>query len=112
MRDGNDVISTVDLTMTEAALGARVGVPTLDGEVELEFKPVTQPGEIRVLRGKGLPVRQGFGRGDQRVLVNVAIPRHLSPDQRAILEDFERSAHDANYRADEGFFEKLRSAFR
>ena len=100
VRDGNDVISTVDLTMTEAALGARVSVPTLDGDVELEFKPGTQPGEIRVLRGKGLPVLQGFGRGDQRVLVNVAIPRQLSPDQRRILEEFEQSAHKGNYRAD------------
>ncbi len=112
VRDGNDVISTVDLTMTEAALGARVSVPTLDGDVELEFKPGTQPGEIHLLRGKGLPVLQGFGRGDQRVLVNVAIPRQLSPEQRRILEEFQRSAHKGNYRPDEGFFEKLRSAFR
>ncbi len=112
VRDGNDVVSTVDLTMTEAALGARVSVPTLDGDVELEFKPGTQPGEIHLLRGKGLPVLQGFGRGDQRVLVNVAIPRQLSPEQRRILEEFERSAHKGNYRPDEGFFEKLRSAFR
>ncbi|MDQ3867652.1 MAG: J domain-containing protein [Actinomycetota bacterium] len=112
VRDGHDVVSTVDLTMTEAALGARISVATLDGDVELEFKPGTQPGEIHVLRGKGLPVLQGFGRGDQRVLVNVAIPRQLSPEQRRILEEFERSAHKGNYRPDEGFFEKLRSAFR
>ncbi len=112
VRDGNDVISTIDLTMTEAALGTRIAVPTLDGDVELEFKPGTQPGEIRVLRGKGLPVLQGFGRGDQRVLVNVTIPRQLSAEQRRTLEEFERSAHEGNYRPDEGLFEKLRSAFR
>jgi molecular chaperone DnaJ len=112
VRDGNDVISTVDLTMTQAALGARVPVPTLDGQAELDFKPGTQPGEIHVLRGKGLPVLQGFGRGDQRVLVNVAIPRHLSEEQRRVLEEFERGARDENYRPDEGFFEKLRAAFR
>ena len=112
VRDGNDIISTVDLTMTQAALGARVTIPTLDGETELEFRPGTQPGEIRVLRGKGMPVLQGFGRGDQRVLVNVAVPRQLSPEQRRLLEEFERVEHDANYRDDEGFFEKLRAAFR
>jgi molecular chaperone DnaJ len=112
VRDGNDVISTVDLTMTQAALGARVPVPTLDGELELELKPGTQPGEIRVLRGKGMPVLQGFGRGDQRVLVNVVVPRHLSDEQRRLLEEFERSAHAGNYRADESFFEKVRAAFR
>jgi molecular chaperone DnaJ len=112
VRDGNDVISTVGLTMTQAALGATVTVPTLDGETELDLKPGTQPGEIHVLRGKGMPVLQGFGRGDQRVLVNVAIPRHLSDEQRRKLEEFERGASDENYRQDESFFEKLRAAFR
>jgi molecular chaperone DnaJ len=112
VRDGNDVISTVDLTMVQAALGTRVMVATLDGDVELEFKPGTQPGEIRTLRGKGMPVLQGFGRGDHRVLVNVAVPRHLSDEQRRLLAEFERTTHDQNYRDDEGFFEKLRAAFR
>jgi molecular chaperone DnaJ len=112
VRDGNDIVSTVDLTMIEAAIGARLEVPTLDGEVELEFKAGTQPGEIRVLRGRGMPVLQGFGRGDHRLLVNVAVPRNLTDDQRRLLEKFARSEHDANYKPDEGFFEKLRAAFR
>jgi molecular chaperone DnaJ len=112
VREGNDVFSSVTLTMTQAALGARVTIPTLDGETELEFKPGTQPGETRVLRGRGMPVLQGFGRGDQRVLVGVAIPRHLGDEQRRLLEEFETSAKDANYKADESLFEKLRAAFR
>jgi molecular chaperone DnaJ len=112
VRDGNDVISTVDLTMSEAALGAQTTVQTLDGDVELEFKPGTQPGEIRVLRGKGMPVLQGFGRGDHRLLVNVAVPRNLSDEQRRLLEEFARAEHEENYKAEEGFFEKLRAAFR
>jgi molecular chaperone DnaJ len=112
VRDGNDIVSTVDLTMTQAALGARVPVETLEGRVELQFEPGTQPGEIRTLRRRGMPVLQGFGRGDHRVLVNVAVPRRLTDEQRRLLEEFERGAHDGNYRADEGFFEKLRSAFR
>jgi molecular chaperone DnaJ len=112
VRDGDDIFSTVDLTITEAALGTTVTVPTLDGHVELEFEPGTQPGEIRVLRSRGMPVLQGFGRGDQRVLVNVAVPRRLSDEQRRLLEEFERSADDETYRADEGLFEKLKSVFR
>jgi molecular chaperone DnaJ len=112
VRDGNDIISTVDLTMSEAALGTEASVPTLDGDVDLEFKPGTQPGEIRVLRGKGMPVLQGFGRGDHRLLVNVAVPRNLSDEQRRLLEEFARAEHEANYKAEEGFFEKLRAAFR
>ncbi|MGE5433665.1 MAG: DnaJ C-terminal domain-containing protein, partial [Candidatus Doudnabacteria bacterium] len=102
----------VDLTITEAARGATVTVPTLDGETELEFPEGTQAGEIRVLRGRGMPVLQGFGRGDQRVLVNVAVPRRLNDEQRRLLEEFARSTDDETYSADEGFFEKLKSAFR
>ena len=112
VREGDDVFSTVDLTMTEAALGARVTIPTLDGETALEFEPGTQPGEVVVLRGRGMPVLQGFGRGEHRVLVNVAVPRQLTDEQRELLSQFERSAGEETYRADEGFFDKLKSAFR
>jgi molecular chaperone DnaJ len=89
-----------------------VTIPTLEGDVDLDFEPGTQPGEIRVLRGRGMPVLQGFGRGDQRVLVNVRVPRHLSDEQRRLLEEFDRQATEKTYKADEGFFEKLKSAFR
>jgi len=112
VRDGNDVVSTVDLTMVQAALGARVRVPTLDGETVLEFKRGTQPGATRILRGRGMPVLQGFGRGDHRLLVNVTVPQNLTDEQRRLLEEFSRSEHEGNYKPDEGFFEKLRAAFR
>src|SRR5205809_653051 len=112
VREGDDIFSTVDLTITEAALGATVTVPTLDGETELEFAEGTQAGEIRVLRGRGMPVLQGFGRGDQRVLVNVAVPRRLNDEQRRLLEEFARSTDEETYSVEEGFFGKLKSAFR
>jgi molecular chaperone DnaJ len=113
VREGNDIYSTVDLTLTQAALGTTVTIPTLEGELDLELAPGTQPGEIRVLRGRGMPVLQGFGRGDQRVLVNVLVPRHLSDEQRRLLEEFDAQSDEKTYRQDdEGFFDKLRSAFR
>jgi molecular chaperone DnaJ len=112
VRDHDDIISTVDLTMTQAALGATVAIPTLDGDEELEFAAGTQPGEVRVLRGRGMPVLRGFGRGDHRVLVNVAVPRRLTDEQRGLLEEFERREDPDTYKPDEGFFEKLRGAFR
>jgi molecular chaperone DnaJ len=112
VREGNDLFSTVDLTMTQAALGTTVRVPTLEGDTELEFEAGTQPGEIRVLRGRGMPVLQGFGRGDHRILVNVQVPHRLTEEQRSLLEEFERRAGDDTYRRDEGFFDKLKSAFR
>jgi molecular chaperone DnaJ len=112
VREGNDVYTTVDLTLPQAALGATVQVPTLDGETQLTFEPGTQSGAVRVLRGRGFPVLRGFGRGDLRVMVNVLVPRHLTPEQRRLLEEFERLSSEETYRADEGFFEKLKSAFR
>jgi molecular chaperone DnaJ len=111
-REGNDLFSTIDLTMTQAALGTRVTVPTIDGEEELEFEPGTQPGEVRMLRGRGMPVLQGFGRGDHRLLVNVLVPRRLNEEQRKLLAEFERSAAEDAYRHDEGLLGKLKSAFR
>jgi len=112
VREGDDVYSTIDLTMTEAALGTKAKVPTLDGELDLEFEPGTQPGAVQVLKGKGMPVLQGFGRGDHRVLVNVAVPRQLTDEQQGLLEQFAETASAETYRPDEGFFEKLKSAFR
>ena len=112
VREGNDVYCTVDLTLPQAALGATVTVPTLDGEAELELEPGTQAGEVRVLRGRGFPSLQAFGRGDQRVLVNVLVPRQLTDEQRQLLVEFERLSSESTYQADEGFFDKLKSAFR
>ncbi|MGH3071302.1 MAG: molecular chaperone DnaJ [Gaiellaceae bacterium] len=111
-RDGDDVLSAVDLTIVQAALGARLTVPTLDGELELEFEPGTQPGEVRVLRGKGMPSLQRSRRGDHRVLVNVAVPRRVSDEQRELLGRFEELSGEDTYTRDEGFFEKLRNAIR
>ncbi len=112
MREGDDIYTQIDLTAVEAALGTSVTVETLEGPVELDFEPGTQPGDVKILRGRGMPVLHGFGRGDQRVLVNVMIPRRLSDEQRRLLEEFERSSDEGTYRREEGFFEKLKSAFR
>ena len=112
VREGNDLFSQVDLTVVQAALGATVAVQTLDGEAELSFEPGVQPGEVRVLRGRGMPVLQGFGRGDHRVLVNVTVPRRLTDEQRRLLEEFERLSDAGTYEPDEGFLGKLKSAFR
>ena len=111
-RDGDDILASVDLTIVQAARGTTLTVPTLAGDVELEFEPGTQPGEVRVLRGKGMPSLQRSGRGDHRVLVNVAVPRRLTDEQRELLDRFEQLSGEDTYRRDESFFEKLRSALR
>ena len=79
----------------------------------LELPAGTQPGQIVVLRGRGMPVLQGFGRGDQRVLVNVLVPRHLDDEQRRLLREFDERAGDQTYaKGDGSLFDKLKSAFR
>jgi molecular chaperone DnaJ len=112
-RDGDDVVAEVDVTLMQAALGARVTVPTLDGEAEVELPAGTQPGEVLVLRGKGLPVLQGRGRGDQRIVVNVLVPRRLTDEQRRALEELDRIVGPEAYEEpDDGFLGRIRSAFR
>jgi molecular chaperone DnaJ len=112
VREGDDIYSTVGLTFTQAALGATLTVPTLDGEEDLDLPPGTQPGEIVTLRGRGMPVLQGHGRGDQRILVNVLVPRRLTDDQRRLLREFDEHADERTYDKSEGLFGKLKSAFR
>ena len=113
VREGDDVYSTVDVTFTQAALGATVPLPTLDGEEELELGPGTQPGQVVTLRGRGMPVLHGFGRGDQRVLVNVLVPHRLNEEQRRLLREFEEQADDGTYaKPESSLFDRLKSAFR
>jgi molecular chaperone DnaJ len=112
IREGNDIFSQVELTVVQAALGATLTIETLEGPFELTIEPGTQPGDVKVLRGKGMPVLQGSGTGDQRVLVNVMVPRVLNDEQRRLLEEFENHSDEHTYRADEGFFSRLKNAFR
>jgi molecular chaperone DnaJ len=111
-REGNDIFSSLDVTFSQAALGATVTVPTLDGDVALDLDPGTQPGEVHVLRGRGMPVLQGNGRGDHRVLVNVRVPRRLTPEQRGLLEDFAAAEDEHTYEDDGGLIDRLRARFR
>jgi molecular chaperone DnaJ len=113
VREGDDIYATVELTFTQAALGATLAVPTLDGEEKIELPPGTQPGEIVVLAGRGMPVLQGYGRGDQRILVNVLVPRRLNDEQRRLLREFDEHADESTYeKVEGGLFDKLKSAFR
>lgn len=114
VRDGNDLVTVLDLPATAAALGTTVTVPTLDGEEELELEPGIQPGTVLTLRGKGLPSLRPGRRGDQRVVVNLVVPRRLSREQRELLERFADSLGEENLRepGDESLLAKLRRALR
>ena len=91
-----------------------MSVPTLDGEEEIDVPAGTQPGTVVTLRGAGMPASAARGRGDQRVVLNVVIPRNLSGRQRELLDELHDSLGEENLRepADESILGKLRRAFR
>jgi molecular chaperone DnaJ len=112
-RDGSDLISLVSIPATEAMLGTKVSVPTLEGEEEIEVEPGTQPGAEKVLRGLGLPRLNGSRRGSQRVMIEVFVPTNLSEEQRELAERLDESLEDENLsrRQGDGLFGRLRRAF-
>jgi molecular chaperone DnaJ len=111
VRDGDDLITAVDVSAPMAAIGTTVEVPTVEGPVELEIPAGSQPHDQLLVRGAGMPALRGRRSGDLRVLVNVVIPRHLSREQRELYERLSETMTDHNLRTDEGVFGKLRRAF-
>ena len=110
VRDGDDLVTVVDVSAPQAALGTRVRVPTLDGEEELEIPAGTQPHEMLVLKGRGMPSLRGRRTGNLRVVVNVVIPRHLNRRQRDLLEELAGTMSEHNLRSEDGVLGKLRRA--
>jgi len=112
-RDGDDLRVRAALTMTEAALGTTVAVPTTDGPFEVELAPGVQPGTVHAVRGRGMPSLETGRRGDLLVHVDVRIPTHLSAEQRAGVLRLEDELGTNAYRDDDdGFLGRLKSAFR
>ena len=108
LRDGEDLVTVIDVSAPLAALGTTVQVPTFDGDVPLEIPAGTQPGETILMRGRGLPPLSRGRTGDLRVVVNIAIPRRLSREQRDLLEQFSATITEDNTRSDEGMLAKLK----
>ncbi len=90
-RDGTSVLSSVEVSFAQAALGADLQVDTIDGKVKLTIPEGTQSGTVFRLRGKGIPFLRGSGRGDQYVTVNVAVPKNLNAHQKEALRAFARA---------------------
>ena len=111
VRDGNDIVSTVDLTISQAALGTTLAVPTLGGEVEVGFDPGTQAGEIRTLRGKECPCSRASAAAITGSLSTCSC-RATSPRSSAVCSRSSRARATRNYGGDEEFLDKIRAAFR
>lgn len=107
-RDGADVFVDHAISFTQAALGERITVPSLEGEIALDLAPGTQSGATYRMPGHGMPSIRGGGRGDQLVTVHVVVPTKLTKRQRELLEEFAREGTED----DKSFFERVKDAFR
>ncbi|HTD57544.1 MAG TPA: molecular chaperone DnaJ [Solirubrobacteraceae bacterium] len=112
VREGDHLITALDVPAPLAALGGRLEVPTLDGEAPVEVPAGTQPGEVVTVRGKGMPSLRGGRRGDLRVVMNIVIPRRLSEAQRELLGRLSETLTDENLRSSESVLGKLRRVLR
>ena len=111
-RDGAEVICDVPITFVQAALGAEIFVPTLDGKVEMKIPSGTQSHKVFRLKSKGLPHLGRGGRGDQLVRVLVEIPSKLSAEQAEVLRKFESLEKDGkSHPLHHGFFERVKRIF-
>ncbi|MGC9220006.1 MAG: molecular chaperone DnaJ [Solirubrobacteraceae bacterium] len=112
MRDGDDLITAVDVASPLAALGTTVEVPTLDGPESVEVAAGTQPHDVITLRGKGMPSLRTRRNGDLKVVVNVVTPRGLSHAQREQLQAFADTLKAENVSTHQGVFAKLRRSLQ
>lgn len=110
-RRGDDVWCEVPITFTQAALGADVVVPTLDGKVSYTVREGTQPGDVFRLKGKGIQRLGGRGRGDQYVRVTVEVPKNLNGKQKELIKQLDGATGDKNYAKRRNFFDKIKKMF-
>jgi molecular chaperone DnaJ len=108
LRDGDDLVTVLDVPAPVAMIGATIAAPSLDGEVEVDVPPGTQPGDVFVVRGRGMPRLRSGRRGDLRVVANVVVPRRLTREQRKHAEKLADSMTDDNVRTEESLVGKLK----
>ena len=110
-RDGYDVFCEIPITFAQAALGAEVIVPTIDGKVKINIHEGTQPGDEIKLKNKGIERLNSIGRGDQYVKVAVEVPKNLTAKQKTLLKEFDRTTDEKNYKKRNSFFDKVKEFF-
>ncbi len=110
-RKGEDILLNLDINVAQAVLGAEIEVPTVDGTEKLTIPSGTQPGRVFNMRGKGVPRIRQTGRGDQRVIVNVAIPTKLNTEQRDLFEKLAATLGATPQPKQKGFLDWLNEAF-
>jgi molecular chaperone DnaJ len=110
VREGDHLITSLDVAAPLAALGGTLEVATLEGIAAVELSAGTQPGEVLTVHGEGMPALGRGRRGDLRVVVNVLVPRNLDDEQRQLMERLNETLTAENLRSEESMFAKLRRA--
>lgn len=111
-REDVNVYCEVPISFVQAALGAKIDAPTIDGKVELTIPEGTQSGTVLRIRGKGIPQLRGEGRGDEFVKIKVLTPKNLTSKQKKLLQEFEDGGSDSkNNPEKKSFFDKLKDLF-
>lgn len=112
-REGNNVVYDLHVSIPEAALGASVEVPTIDGKAKIKIEPGTQSGKLLRLKGKGIPEVNSYHRGDQIIHVNIWTPKALNSEERALLEKLRESPNFKPQpgKNDKSFFDKMKEYF-
>jgi molecular chaperone DnaJ len=111
-RENDDIICEVPISFVQAALGAEIEVPTLDGKVIMKIPPGTQSGKVFRLSGKGVPNVKGYGRGDQYVKVIVEVPKNLDSRQKALLLEFAKISGEEVHPLRASFLKKIKNLFK
>ena len=114
-REGDDLLATLEVSMTDAILGTTTKIEGLDGMVDLEIRPGVQSGDVLTIGGRGITPLRGSQRGDLRVGVQVVTPTKLDSAQRTLIEDFAKRAKAPAPKLaqfQQGLFSKLRDRFR
>jgi molecular chaperone DnaJ len=112
IRDQNDIIYNLLLSVPQAVMGGTVEIPTLDGKAKIKIDPGTQPGKVLRLRNKGLPSINHYGTGDLLINIGVYIPENLTKEQKEIFVKLEEEPNfQPNLSTKEKFFSKFRNMF-
>ncbi len=112
VREGENLITAIDVPAPLAALGGTLRAPTLQGDTDVQVPAGTQPGDVISLRGAGMPSLRGGRRGELKVVMNVVVPRRLSEEQRELIARLQDTLTEENMRSEESMFSKLRRALR
>ena len=111
MRDGIDLRTEILISVSQAALGAKIEIPLLEGKTHVDLSPGTQPGEVIRLRGKGMPDPRGGRTGDLHIEVQLIVPKKLEPEHEALLRKLAEMEQAHVMPHQKSWFDKLKGLF-